>query len=168
MTEEAANLIVLCCTAAAGLGIPALLPQPEPISAPVWSTLELAEGIPANQHLTLQPEGGVVLGAWWREGERSTPTTCYWLLPRDGGVAPRTDITEPIDGYTPRWPLPGVDLVTGNVKVECWNDNREHRDLFITIPEAVRSADFNGDGLVNTIDVTAFLNAWGAQRETTQ
>ena len=54
MTEEAANLIVLCCTAAAGLGIPALLPQPEPISAPVWvwAASELALWRPAFSTMT--------------------------------------------------------------------------------------------------------------------
>lgn len=139
--------------------------QPEPINAPVWGTLGLADGIPANQHRMLQPQAGVVLGCWWTADDRSHPTACYWLV----GTGERVDLAEPVEvggvAHTPRYPRPGVDPVSGAAVFECWSDDQRMAYATLTIPEAVKTADFNGDGTVDTRDVTAFLNAWGEQRE---
>ena len=59
------------------------------------------------------------------------------------------DIVEATDGFTREAALPATVLLT-----------------IATDPAAPCPADLNGDGVVNTLDVLAFLNAWSAGSDT--
>ena len=45
-----------------------------------------------------------------------------------------------------------------------WAGGPKFKDFAMTDPAWATPADFNGDGVVNTQDFTAFLNAWNAQK----
>ncbi len=152
-----AGLTLLACIVAARM-------QPE--DQPFYRSLQLAP-VPPSGHVLLPPAMGVVLGCWSAEYPRDLDesTAAYWLV----GTGERVDLIGMVDidgvAYTPRWPQPGVDPATG---ASLWNANNaagEWTQVVIVLPGVARSADFNANGVVNTMDVTAFLNAYADQRE---
>lgn len=152
-----AGLTLLACIAAARM-------QSE--DQPFYRSLDLAP-VPANCHVMIPPAMGVVLGCWSAEYPRDLDesTAAYWLV----ATGERVDLSGTVDvdgvAYTPRWPQPGVDPATG---ATIWNANSAAGDwtqVVVVLPGVAKSADFNADGVVNTMDVTAFLNAYADQRE---
>lgn len=151
-----AGLTLLACIAAARM-------QPE--DEPFYRSLQLAP-VPPSGHVLLPPDMGVVLGCWTADYPRDMDesTAAYWLVE----TGERVDLSGAVDvdcvAYTPRWPQPGVDAATG---ATIWNANNaagEWTQVVVVLPGVAKSADFNGNGVVNTQDVTAFLNAYADQR----
>jgi hypothetical protein len=106
---------------------------------------------------------------------------CYWLY--DGSIHAIDTFTDD-DGnlWWPNW-VSDIDPWSGRIRVE-WvcdafaqarvdavpnfpidYDGPRYMTTFMYVPEAARPADFNGDGVVDTKDFTAFLNAWNAASE---
>ena len=152
----AAGLALLACIAAARM-------QPE--DQPFYRSLQLAP-VPASGHVLLPPDQGVVLGCWTSDYPRDLDesTAAYWSVE----TGERADLIGMVDidgvAYTPRWPQPGVDAATGATLWNCNNAAGEWTHVVVVLPGVARSADFNADGVVNTQDVTAFLNAYADQR----
>lgn len=155
--------MMICVLRAAAAG------QPQDGGNPrvVFTAMDPAPGIPWSGHVMLPPEHGVILGCWADGYPASfTRTTgCYWLV----ATGERVDLTDPIlvDGveYWPRYPEPGIDPATGATVWNCRSASGDRLKTVIVIPGVAKSADFNGDGKVNTLDHLDYLNAWSEQRE---
>jgi hypothetical protein len=153
----AAGLTLLACIAAAWM-------QPE--VEPPYRHLELAPGIPVDGHMMQLPQQhGIVLGCYGPRYPRGFPgewTACYWVF----ATGEKHDLTGTveIDGvaYTPRVPNPSVGG-RGETTWRAYSADGAQAVIPYTIP-GVLSADFNGDGVPDTRDVQAFLDAWSEQR----
>lgn len=146
------------------------LSQPSGDPAPVFSAMEPAPGVPWHGHVMLAPEQGVILGCWSPDypADLGDATACWWSV----ATGERHDLADPvvIGGveHLPRFPAPGVDAATGATVWHCRSASGAWAPAVLVVPGVARSADFNGDGTVDTRDVTAFLAAWAAQREIDQ
>lgn len=150
------------------LGAAFALPQPQdggdPV--PVYMSFERAPGVPWYCHVVNTPERGIMLGYYTLDFPRKLrDATAFYVVVATGE---RVDLPGPVDiegvPFTPRWPSKGVDA-TGATVWQCTNAAGEWAPATIILPGVARSADFNGDGPVNTLDFNDFLNAWADQRE---
>lgn len=163
--------------------LPAAAVQPEGMAGlPVSVPIEFAPGFEPWQHVIEPPSGGVMLGCYGDDVSRPwSMHPCWWDLPT-GELHELS--TEPLEiggfRFVPVRPLPGVDSATGAVRcvaacVEwvAWMDAGEPGEfdgprwavVILLVPEFVRSADFDGDLVVDTRDYLAFLSAWSSQRD---
>lgn len=143
------------------LGAALSLPQPQDDGGDpvlIFTSMEKDPNLPWHHYTMLPPQHGIILG-WWEDDD--IIHACYWVC----ATGKKYDLppTE-IDGvvYTLRHPHPGVGN-QGETVWDGWTSFNERALINIQIP-GVLSADFNGDGIPNTQDVTAFLNAWNEQR----
>lgn len=131
--------------------------------------LAYAEGFAPYQHRMLPPQAGFVLGSYGADVSRPrTQRACWW----DADTGELHDLGAEFEAggstYRPAVPQPGVDA-GGSVVVGCVRlsgDGPFWITAVVREPALARSADFNGDGEVDTLDFAAFLNAWSEQRGT--